>query len=58
MHGPCCEERDGWLEQHCGDPALRERVLRLLRAHDSAQERGALETIAARARRAASAAST
>ena len=37
-------QRDAWLEQHCGDPALRERVLRLLRAHDSAQERGSLET--------------
>ncbi len=36
-------QRTAWLEEHCGDSALRERVLRLLRAHDSAQERGSLE---------------
>jgi serine/threonine protein kinase len=36
-------QRTAWLEQHCGDPALRERLLRLLRAHDAAQERGSLE---------------
>jgi non-specific serine/threonine protein kinase/serine/threonine-protein kinase len=35
--------RTAWLAEHCGDSALRERVLRLLRAHDSAQERGSLE---------------
>ena len=36
-------QRTAWLEEHCGDSALRDRVLRLLRAHDSAQERGSLE---------------
>ena len=36
-------QRTAWLEQHCGDAPLRERVLRLLRAHDSAQEPGSLE---------------
>lgn len=36
-------QRTAWLNEHCGDTPLRERVLRLLRAHDSAQERGALE---------------
>jgi serine/threonine protein kinase/tetratricopeptide (TPR) repeat protein len=36
-------QRTAWLEQHCGDSALRDRVLRLLRAHDSAQEHGSLE---------------
>jgi eukaryotic-like serine/threonine-protein kinase len=36
-------QRTAWLEGHCGDPALRDRVLRLLRAHDSAQARGSLE---------------
>jgi serine/threonine protein kinase len=36
-------QRTAWLEEHCGDSALRDRVLRLLRAHDSAQEHGALE---------------
>jgi serine/threonine protein kinase/tetratricopeptide (TPR) repeat protein len=36
-------QRTAWLEQHCGDAPLRERVLRLLRAHDSAQEHGSLE---------------
>ena len=36
-------QRTAWLEEHCGDSVLRDRVLRLLRAHDSAQERGSLE---------------
>jgi non-specific serine/threonine protein kinase/serine/threonine-protein kinase len=36
-------QRTAWLEERCGDPALRERVLRLLRAHDAAEERGSLE---------------
>ncbi len=36
-------QRTIWLEQHCGDAALRERILRLLRAHDSAQQHGSLE---------------
>jgi non-specific serine/threonine protein kinase/serine/threonine-protein kinase len=35
--------RSVWLEQHCGDQALRERILRLLHAHDSAEQRGSLE---------------
>jgi eukaryotic-like serine/threonine-protein kinase len=37
------DQRTAWLEAHCGEPALRERVLRLLRAHDSAQQRDSLE---------------
>ena len=36
-------QRTAWLEERCGDPALRERVLRLLRAHDSAEKHGSLE---------------
>lgn len=36
-------QRTAWLEAHCGDPALRERILRLLRAHESAEQRGSLE---------------
>jgi non-specific serine/threonine protein kinase/serine/threonine-protein kinase len=32
---PVCE-RAAWLASHCPDPALRERVERLLRAHDEA----------------------
>ncbi|HKU13001.1 MAG TPA: protein kinase [Steroidobacteraceae bacterium] len=36
-------ERTAWLEQHCGDPALRERILRLLQVHDSATAHGSLE---------------
>ena len=36
-------QRTAWLEAHCGDSALRERILRLLRAHDSAEARGSLE---------------
>jgi serine/threonine protein kinase len=35
--------RTAWLDQHCGDAALRERILRLLRAHDAAEQRGSLE---------------
>jgi serine/threonine protein kinase/tetratricopeptide (TPR) repeat protein len=35
--------RTAWLEQHCGDQALRERIQRLLRAHDAAEQRGSLE---------------
>src|SRR5688572_25830814 len=37
----CCElpepDRSDWLVANCADPTLRDRVLRLLRAHDSAQ---------------------
>jgi eukaryotic-like serine/threonine-protein kinase len=36
-------QRTAWLAEHCGDSALRERILRLLHAHDSAQESGSLE---------------
>lgn len=36
-------QRTAWLAEHCGDSALRERIVRLLRAHDSAQEHGSLE---------------
>jgi eukaryotic-like serine/threonine-protein kinase len=36
-------QRTAWLQEHCGDSALRERILRLLRAHDSAQQHGSLE---------------
>lgn len=44
-------ERKAWLEAHCDDPELRERVLRLLSAHDDAEARGALETSAFAAQR-------
>lgn len=37
------EEREQWLNSHCDDPALRERVLKLLRVHDEAERRNALE---------------
>jgi hypothetical protein len=43
--------RKAWLEAHCDDAALRERVLRLLAAHDEAEARGALETSAFAAQR-------
>jgi len=36
-------QRTAWLEAHCGDAGLRERILRLLRAHDSAERSGSLE---------------
>ena len=36
-------QRTAWLAEHCGDSTLRERILRLLRVHDSAQEHGSLE---------------
>jgi serine/threonine protein kinase/tetratricopeptide (TPR) repeat protein len=42
------EAREEWLASHCPDPAMRERVLRLLRAHDSAEARGTLQTPPAR----------
>jgi eukaryotic-like serine/threonine-protein kinase len=35
-------EREAWLGQHCADAALRERIDRLLRAHESAEARDAL----------------
>jgi eukaryotic-like serine/threonine-protein kinase len=37
-------EREAWLNANCADPALRERVLRLLKAHDAAEESGALQS--------------
>jgi serine/threonine protein kinase/tetratricopeptide (TPR) repeat protein len=37
-------EREAWLASHSDDPALRERVLRLLQAHESAEARGAMNT--------------
>lgn len=37
------EERERWLNAHCDDPTLRERVLNLLRVHDEAERRNALE---------------
>lgn len=36
-------ERESWLAANCEDPALRERVLRLLRAHESAERSDALK---------------
>ena len=38
------ETRASWLENHCADPAMRERVLALLRAHDDAEARGAMQS--------------
>jgi eukaryotic-like serine/threonine-protein kinase len=37
-------ERAAWLALHCSDPALRERIERLLRAHDDAEARGTLRS--------------
>jgi serine/threonine protein kinase/tetratricopeptide (TPR) repeat protein len=42
------EERDAWLALHCADPSSRERVSRLLRAHDEAEARGTLQSPLAR----------
>jgi serine/threonine protein kinase/tetratricopeptide (TPR) repeat protein len=36
-------EREAWLAANCDDGAVRERVSRLLRAHDSAESQGALQ---------------
>ncbi|HEY8509534.1 MAG TPA: serine/threonine-protein kinase, partial [Steroidobacteraceae bacterium] len=36
-------ERESWLTAHCDDPALRDRVRRLLRAHESAERSDALK---------------
>jgi len=38
------EAREEWLAAHCPDTAVRERVMRLLRAHESAEARGSLQT--------------
>jgi serine/threonine protein kinase len=38
------DARDTWLTAHCPDSAVRERVMRLLRAHDAAESEGVLQT--------------
>jgi eukaryotic-like serine/threonine-protein kinase len=42
------DAREAWLSAHCPDAAMRERVMRLLRAHDAAESQGALQTPPAR----------
>jgi eukaryotic-like serine/threonine-protein kinase len=37
-------ERQAWLATHCDDAAVRERVSRLLHAHEVAESQGALQT--------------
>lgn len=36
--------RAAWLETHCADPAMRDRLIKLLNAHDAAEARGAMQT--------------
>jgi serine/threonine protein kinase len=38
------EEREAWLALNCRDPTVRERIERLLRAHDEAEARGTLHS--------------
>src|SRR5688500_1174767 len=38
------EAREEWLATHCPNGTVRDRVIRLLRAHDSAEDRGAMQT--------------
>ncbi|MEP7313733.1 MAG: serine/threonine-protein kinase [Pseudomonadota bacterium] len=40
-------DRAAWLASHCDDPALRERVLRLLQAHDAASSAATVPPAAA-----------
>jgi eukaryotic-like serine/threonine-protein kinase len=42
------DAREAWLEARCPDAAVRDRVMRLLRAHDAAESQGALQTPPAR----------